>query len=269
MFDLSDTLQAETRADPSFVADLKQGLITVVAEADGMYTGNKRHYLHVGRSALNCIRLATAHGVMGENRIRSVLDFACGFGRVGRWLVAAYPDAEIVAMDVDSKAVCAVQEILGVRGYVIGRDWTNLPNERFELIWCGSLFTHLSRERSGRLLGLISKLLQPNGILATTTHGNLIFDQIRRREKTYNLPEEALDGLLSSYLCKGYGFSPYRPGLDYGIAICSPGEFFVMGSRTNLNPIIFLERGWAEHQDFFAFHRLTDSVSFQANGTGE
>ena len=60
-------------------------------------------YFAVARSARRNIRLALAHA--GRLSPSSILDSACGYGRVLRVLRHDYPDAEITACDIDRDGV--------------------------------------------------------------------------------------------------------------------------------------------------------------------
>jgi methylase of polypeptide subunit release factors len=121
-------------------------LITKVGKVDGMYNGNGQAYLRVGRSALDCINLTLRAASRKKTEIDSVLDFACGFGRVTRWLAAAFPNATLAAMEVNPKAVDFVADTFPAKTYAVDSEWHSVPNDQYDLIWCGSLFTHISRE---------------------------------------------------------------------------------------------------------------------------
>lgn len=250
---LADVLETELDRQSGFGRDLARELVTEVAEADGMYKGNGQAYLRVGRSALDCILLALKTAAMDKGQIGSILDFACGFGRVTRWLSAAFPDARLAAMDVAPQAIAFVGDVFPVSAHVIDPQWRSVPQDDYDLIWCGSLFTHISREKTGRLLALLFDRLRPGGLLATTTHGAFIADHLRLRSRTYNLSDSAIDELLCAYDSQQYGFASYRSMMDYGISVCRPETFLHAGTTAGLAPLLFVERGWVRDQDFFAF----------------
>gem|GEM_PF-2734259 len=56
-----------------------------------MTQGNPDDYFITGRSALQAVNhpLAAAH--IPEKNVKRVLDYACGYGRVSRWLMAGFP----------------------------------------------------------------------------------------------------------------------------------------------------------------------------------
>jgi SAM-dependent methyltransferase len=253
--DLNSQLQEIIRANPDFIAGLKQGLATGVAAGDGMYSGDPAYYLRCGRSALDVISVAIERAGRKQEEFDAVLDFACGFGRVTRWLIAAFPAARVEGMDTNLKSVNAVRGLYGIPVHHIERDWGNVPEDQFDLIWVGSLFTHLSEEKSDHLLALMRRLLKPGGILAATTHGEYVVNRIETREKTYNLQEEAIEQILSQYRARQYGFSGYDYNPEYGISIATPAKIIEMARRAQLQPLAFIDRGWVQHQDFHAFRR--------------
>lgn len=181
--DLAEVFEAERKLHASFDRDLAHVLITKVGKGDGMYNGNGQAYLRV--------------------------DFACGFGRVTRWLAAAFPNATLAAMEVNPKAVDFVADAFPAKTYAVDFEWHSVPNDQYDLIWCGSLFTHISREKSERLLAVLVERLRPGGLLATTTHGAFVADQLRRGTKSYQLSDSAIAQLLRGYDADHYGFGPY------------------------------------------------------------
>ena len=167
--DLHVALEKLVAEDPAFVAAVKRPLITLVAKGDGMNSGPLDYYLKCGHSAINCITEALVRVNRSGASVRSILDFGCGFGRVTRWLLATFPDARLVAMDVDKRAVEAMQTIFSVEAYAIDKGGTALPQLSFDLIWVGSLFTHISAEGSLRLLQLLQGMLNFPSVSARVT----------------------------------------------------------------------------------------------------
>lgn len=127
-------------------------------------------YLWNGRwIADRVLGLAAAHfGDVG--RRGRVLDFACGYGRLTRWLAAELGPRRITVSDILAPAVEFQRERFGVEGFVS----TARPDElevagRFDLVWVGSLFTHLPEPAFRGWLHRLSALLEPGGLLAFTT----------------------------------------------------------------------------------------------------
>jgi SAM-dependent methyltransferase len=93
---------------------------------------------------------------------QSMLDFGGGFGRVGRFLPLAFPDAVRWVVDPKPQAVAFQEKAFGAR----------LPQAetRVDLVFAGSVFTHLQPEDARTALDRIYEALQPGGIAVLTAH---------------------------------------------------------------------------------------------------
>ncbi|MGY6553312.1 MAG: class I SAM-dependent methyltransferase [Wenzhouxiangella sp.] len=110
--------------------------------------------------------------VFGERDDLRVLDFACGYGRLLRFLVHSLPPEQIWASDIQTDAVDYVRDRFGVKAVPS----TAVPEEfqldqRFDMIWVASLFSHLPESLFQRWLKRLAALLAPGGILCFSTHG--------------------------------------------------------------------------------------------------
>ena len=104
-------------------------------------------------------------------RIRGLLDFASGYGRVTRFLVRAVPAARLWVADVYADGVRFQAERFGVHALVSAiRPEDFVCAERFDAILVTSLFTHLPEERFVAWLRVLLGLLNPGGLLAFSTH---------------------------------------------------------------------------------------------------
>ena len=223
-----------------------------VAPGDGMYNKNDAYYLEVGANALRLIHLALGAGGRSVGQIERILDYACGFGRVLRWLRAAFPSARIVAADADAKAVAAVKEIFNVDAFALDLTLQEDIGRDFDLIWMGSLATHLPREQLNAVLARLSSLLSSRGILIATTHGPYVANRIATGEKTYGLDAPGVLKILSGYKETGFGFASYPKQKSYGISICTASKLMSIVEDAKLRPIFYQERAWVRHQDCVA-----------------
>lgn len=222
-----------------------------------MYDKSAKHYLSVGLSAGRCIDEALAHS--GKNKaVRSILDFPWGYGRVLRFLKVRFPDAEIVACEIDPMALQFCKRVFSVKTIMSERTFSqlSLPGE-FDLIWSGSLVTHLDEERTSELLRFFYEHLAPGGLCLFTTHGRTSVEWIQDEVQTYGLPASARQKLLCEFHERGYGYAAYEFTDDYGISVASHDRM-VQAARSigEWTESVFFERGWDSHQDVYGFTKV-------------
>jgi trans-aconitate methyltransferase len=137
---------------------------------DAMYQDNTSHYLSVGASALNLIR--GVQFIAGIPDLRRILDFGSGAGRVTRWLHAAYPGAALEVADVRAGDLEFCAETFGAKTWNSGIDIDAMQAPgTYDLIWAGSVITHLSETKAGTLLGKLAEWLAVGGIALVSFHG--------------------------------------------------------------------------------------------------
>ena len=126
----------------------------------------------------------------------SVLEFACGWGRVTRHLVHLMDRSRLTVSDIDPAAVRFVRHKLGVRGFDSALDPVDLRHEdRYDLILVVSLFSHLPLADWGPWLARLGRLLAPGGALAFSTLGMHAFAvNVADAERTAF--EEVADGFF-------------------------------------------------------------------------
>jgi SAM-dependent methyltransferase len=186
---------------------------------DLMFEGHDGHYLSVGAGALNAIDAALQ--LAGITSVAKVLDFGCGAGRVTRWLCAAFPEADISVTDLRAADVEFCVKNFNVRAWpsVVDIDALHAP-DRYDLIWAGSVLTHLP---AGKSLSLLNKLIgwtQQGGVVVASLHGRAAVDIRRRNPATY-LHESGWQTILREYEKIGYGYADYEHQTNYGISLIS------------------------------------------------
>jgi SAM-dependent methyltransferase len=101
----------------------------------------------------------------------SLLDFACGYGRLLRFLSLTLPPSNIWAAEVQPDAVRFVRDEYGVNGLTSAMDPEAFdPGRRFDFIWVASLFSHLPERLFVAWIRRLHSLLEPQGILAFSLH---------------------------------------------------------------------------------------------------
>jgi 2-polyprenyl-3-methyl-5-hydroxy-6-metoxy-1,4-benzoquinol methylase len=121
----------------------------------------------------------------------SLLDFACGYGRLTRFLVTKLRPSQITVADVEKGAVDFVTSTFSVSGFYSVFDASELRHSsRYDLILVASLFSHLSRDSWEAWLAKLYGLLSHNGLLIFTTQGQALFDTHDPVTKAAALVEE-------------------------------------------------------------------------------
>ncbi len=244
-----------------------------VAPNDLMYhPDHPDHYFSVGRSAIRVILsalLARSEYYGGDTEITRILDFGCGHGRVARYLRAAFPSADLAVCDYDPTGVAWCVEHFRCRAI------TEPSPESFDLVWLGSVFTHLPAVITERVLRLATGALRPNGMLVFTAQGR--YSRLRHEaepdKQYYGIGPDLMDRIVAGLRASGYGFAEYAGQRDYGVTMIHPAWFQqrVLSSPGFVH-IMFQEKGWDNHQDVYGFMRtdLLDArkgAYAQANAT--
>ena len=241
-----------------------------ISPLDTMFRGNEpRHYLAVGRSACDCIIECLRAAEVSE--VRRILDFGCGYGRVLRVLRREFPDAVITASDVDRGGVDFCAETFGATGVYSSTDPRELKfADQLDLIWVGSVFTHLEREPWEGFMAALGRALANDGVLVFTTQGPEAEKRLRRGDLDYGLEPPSVEAILKEYADSGFGFgdSPnverhdYPESGRYGITVMSDPVVRELVDRAGLRVMHYIPTGWDNHQDVFAC-RLAGAVADQ------
>ena len=228
-------------------------VIAEVSEDDAMYKhASLIHpenaldvYLLSGADALRAVVLAMA--AARKDAPTSILDFGAGHGRVLRMFQAAFPQAELTACELDRGAVDFCTRTFGAHGIYSTADATQLDFDRqFDLIWCGSVFTHYDAEDWEQLLDvLVSRALASGGLLVFTTGGRLT--ETLSGVALGLKDEQAFERLIAAYRSEGFGFTPYsgEHGFKAGLSMAKPSWILDrLAERPELTHVSIVEGGW-------------------------
>lgn len=110
-----------------------------------------------------------------------VLDFACGFGRLLRFLRHLMPRNGICASDIQREALGFVEERFGVAAVPSAFEPEAFrPEGRFDMIWVASLFSHLPPRLFRAWLARLLLLLDDDGVLCFTVHDACLLPDPKR-----------------------------------------------------------------------------------------
>uniref|UniRef100_B8HVG1 Methyltransferase type 12 n=1 Tax=Cyanothece sp. (strain PCC 7425 / ATCC 29141) TaxID=395961 RepID=B8HVG1_CYAP4 len=187
---------------------------------DLMYHSDPQNYFFWGGSALDSVQEMLE--LAGKTSIRALLDLPSGYGRELRFFKVAFPQTEITACDIDQDAVNFCVETFNVKGVYSNSDPLFIPiTDQFDLIWCGSLFTHFGAENWHRLLHFCRQRLEIDGILIFATHGSFVAEFLRDGLLDLDLDKKGIQQILENFDICGFGYTDYFGQLNYGISLSS------------------------------------------------
>jgi hypothetical protein len=215
------------------------------------------HYMYGGRSALKCI--VDALLAADAPPPKSIFDFPSAHGRVTRFLRQAFPESELWAGDLNAEGVDFCVERFAAKPFYSSPDLAAVAFPRkFDLIWCGSLASHLPEEQCKILFKLLIGALEDDGILCVTTCGTGM--QYAHENIFKAIHEDGYQKICQELKAAAFGFSPYsyRYGQyaseeSYGMAFLYPSWI----EKNILNPeiqvLLYREKAWHGAQDMWCF----------------
>ena len=221
----------------------------VIHPNDSMYNVGAGHYYIVGESAIDVILpgliLSSIH------RVVRVLDLACGYGRVARHLRAAFPQCELLFCDLVHEGAKFCASTFGGTTIEANADLTKIALPRdLDIIWIGSLFTHVDRVRTANWLAFLADHLCEGGNIVATFHGYF-------SEKVTDFGERYDQAKLSrEFFATGYGYCCADASQDYGVSLAKPSTILdIADSIPNTKVLAYTERGWANNHDVLTLNR--------------
>lgn len=233
------------------------GVTRTISPADEMFGGNEEHYFNVGESALRCIQRGLSIAGVRREEVRRILDLPCGHGRVLRFIKAAFPVAHLTACDLNRDGVEFCARTFGAEPVQSHVNPEAVPlTGDYDLIWCGSLLTHLPAATAAAFLRLFHRLLAPRGLLVLTLHGRHYVELLSTGKRTCDLAPEQIAALLADYRHAGFGYVDYQPSAGYGFSLTDAAQVQRVLLKTHEWRLVDChERGWDQRQDVFTLCR--------------
>lgn len=166
------------------------------------------------------------------DKLKRVLDWGCGCGRVTRHLLSMPGD--VFGCDIDREAVEWCHQHLERGSFRHIDPWPPTPYEDgfFDLVFGYSVFTHLSRDAQDAWLAELKRIISPGGYLLASIHGECA--------ASFGLRDEAC-----RLLRNGIYDQTTDPALD-GIA---PNGYYRMTYQTK----DYTARRWSKYFDIIDF----------------
>ena len=157
------------------------------------------------------VEALTRHGVGLEGS--TILDFACGPGRVAGEVKKRTASCRLHGSDIDPEAVeWANRHLREVGSFSVNPSLppTAYQDAFFDIIYTVSLFTHLPEDAQIAWLAELARLVKPGGWVLATVHGKFTrasctheeMERLRERGIVYRMDRRGrfkLDGLPDSY----------------------------------------------------------------------
>jgi SAM-dependent methyltransferase len=213
------------------------------------------HYFQVGVSALELITEAMV--LARRTAFARVLDFPCGGGRVTRHLVKFFPDSDISVSDIERPKQAAVVAQFGVKPVECPADFSAPLPEPYDLIFVGSLLSHLDRRMFARAVDFFITALAPGGVLVLTTVG-----RYGATAKSAGLTQRNHPILRAVRAMNRSGFGYLvldraRYGVSYGATFAAPSWVLrLIESRADAMVLGYKERAWDDHLDALIVQKL-------------
>lgn len=214
-------------------------------------------YARLGRQAVDLIDEAVElAGRRGS--LEHALDLGCGHGRVLRVLRERHPELSITACDLDREAVTFCAREFAAVPLLGSEDFEAIPFDDYDLVWMGSLLTHLPTERWHQLASVIGAILRPEGVVVFSTHGEQALHQLDHYGP--GLEARRLE-IVEPLRRSGHVYVPYRhySGDTYGVAFHTTDDVddtIVSALGGASRRLLFRSAGWGGHQDVHAFQKL-------------
>jgi SAM-dependent methyltransferase len=218
-----------------------------------LVAGQEAAYFTVGADGLNNVLAALVRSRL--QTVRHILDLPCGHGRVARHLRAAFPEAALSFCDIESSGVDFCSRTFNGRAIYSRPELTEVMlGGPFDVIWIGSLFTHVDEVRARRWLRYLCSQLSDDGILLATFHGE--WSRVVQKNHFHLIGDKEWSAITEQADRIGFGYAPYPDQKNYGISLSRPSRVIELASAIeHVRILSFCERGWADNHDVLSIAR--------------
>jgi len=220
--------------------------------------GREEQYFEIGHRALELIEFAA--NLCAKPHFPNILDFGCGYARVLRWLRPQHHYAEITACELDPAAIEFCSKHWGAYPVQASADVSEIKFDRkFDLIWCGSVLTHLDEKSWLQTLDFLIESANECGVIILTLQGRFFASALANKQP-YIADDVDKTALLAEFKERGFAYQNYfdRHDHDYGISLCSPQWVMAqIEKRTDVIIRSYIEESWGM-QDVLVLYKTED-----------
>lgn len=185
------------------------------------------------------------------------LDLGCGYGRVLRHLVTAFPETEWTACDLESGAVRFCRSEFGAAPAYSAPHMGDVtfPSTSYDIVWMGSVLTHLDAAANAEVAATLAGITRQQAVLAFSTHPPALTSELSNFGPGMDRFRDQADAALAS---SGFSYVPYPhyPDGSYGIAFHTSDEvdrLFRTAFDGNVARIDLGPRSWMAGHELHAF----------------
>lgn len=175
-----------------------------------------------------------------------------------RFFRMRFPEAKLTACDLQRDVVDFCAREFAADAVYSKESFDEVHfDEAFDLIWSGSLATHLDKRGIQSLMALVERSLAANGVALITTHGERAIQKLTKHD--YGITNQQIERIVGAYRDTGYGFTNYpevtayqvSQEAQYGVSVTSPEWMREQFEHSRLREIFFKPHGWNDHQDVY------------------
>ena len=172
-----------------------------------------------------------------------------------RWLRARFPSAAIDCCDLRPADLDFCRERFGAETWVSGIDIAAMTApHRYDLIWVGSVLTHLPERNCRALLETLLGWTRPGGLVVVSLLGRAA-KTIQDRSSPYIHPEgwQAMQG---EFAAGEFAYADYVGETGYGLSLAKPSwSARLLEGMAGVRLVLFAERAWDHSHDLLAVQR--------------
>jgi len=228
-----------------------------IHQNDDMFHGSKKAYMWSGSEGMRLIKKYT--NIEDRHGEVALLDFPSGYGRVLRFIWGTYRGIDITACDLNHEAVDFCEENFLVHPVYSRENLRELTIDRkFDIIWSGSLLTHLDRQRFVDTIDFYERHLSDNGIVITTTMGRCCAHELLHKKRNLGISDHAaIVRLVETFESDGFSYHPYDSAQDYGLTLVKPEiTASIVYGFPRLRLVAIAEAEWVDFQDVVVLQKM-------------
>ena len=196
-------------------------------------------FLNGGRKTADDIESALAQARASIESMNACLDFGCGCGRLLLEAPRRWPYVQWSGCDVDHRGVDWCAQNLNEVSVVVNDALPPLTfnDGQFDMVWCGSVFTHLDEARQDAWLLELCRVLSEDGYLVASIHGSNCWSGLPK-STVRQVEEEGLSSLGRAATRAFTQIGTKRPGTrsstfsSTGLSLSISSRIFHKGSIT-------------------------------------